>query len=136
MTFDNIHQDAQLGPLATLPGNENFPYQNESTYNAASTTKWEKYVKSLKRKKWAAASLFGKTLLNGIINKFAPFVTAILDRYRWLPASRGQIIMSDQPGQSIAFDINGTPEVWLNETTTSTDSGVSALKQLLHDWDD
>ncbi|MBO4249774.1 MAG: hypothetical protein J5884_00805 [Paludibacteraceae bacterium] len=59
-----------------------------------------------------------------------------IERARWKTGKGGQIVFSDQPSHSITFNTDGTPNRYENENTQRDESGLSTIKQMLHNWDD
>ena len=109
----------------------NFPY---ALGQNAAADPWQTFVNNLQENS-DVKTPWGKKIAEPFLKEFTQFADPVEDRLRWAAGKSGQIIFSDQPTRSVAFDPDGTPKMYENETTSIANSGLGIIKQLLHDWD-
>ena len=110
---------------------DKFPY---ALGNNAAADPWVTYVKNLSENINPSVP-WGKVLKDPFVQDLSQMRDAYDDLHRWAAGKNGQIILSDQPTRSVAFDPDGTPKMYENEIKENADSGLNVIKQLLHDWD-
>lgn len=123
---------------AVMQAIDDLPYMRLTspalTYNGTGDDSWKNYVNDFTDNADTSRP-WGKICGNPFANIGLQFAAPIADRMRWESGKSGKIILSDEPVSSITFGMDGTPKMYMNRMTDKRKSGLSLLKNLLHDWD-